>query len=60
MKTPEVTPILVKREGDYGWLASTPADYPYRFAAAGDHEAEAVENFREAVARWESLGGDDR
>jgi hypothetical protein len=48
-------PVLTKRADALGWLASTPADYPFRFATAGDTEREATTNFEQAVQRWERL-----
>ena len=51
-------PVLTKRAADLGWLASTPPDYPLRFAVEGATEAQAVENFAAAVKRWESIPED--
>lgn len=48
-------PVLTKREGELGWLASTPSDYELRFAVAGESEEDAVERFEAAVKRWEAL-----
>jgi hypothetical protein len=52
------TPTLTKRADPHGWLASTPPDYPLRFAVSGSTEQEARENFDAAVARWEGLPSD--
>jgi hypothetical protein len=48
-------PVMTRRDADLGWIAGTPADYPLRFAVVGKDEAEAIERFREAVARWEAI-----
>jgi len=48
-------PVLIRRDGDLGWLASTPLCYPLRFAVEGKDENEARVRYEEAIARWESL-----
>ncbi len=53
-----MTPALTQRADDLGWLASTPDDYPLRFATTGATEDEAIRAFEEAVSRWESLPSD--
>jgi len=37
------------------WLASTPADHPYRIGVLGDDPAEAKANFEAALAEWGAL-----
>lgn len=53
--TTTVTPLLTERADDLGWLASTPPDYPYRFAAEGPDREAAERAFLEAVLRWENI-----
>jgi hypothetical protein len=50
-----IAPVMTKRDEPLGWLASTPTDYPLRFAVAGETEAVATETFQAALLRWESL-----
>lgn len=51
-------PTLSERANSLGWLASTPPEYPFRFAVTGVTEAQAAENFADAVRRWEAIPDD--
>lgn len=48
-------PDLAERADERGWIASTPADHPLRFAVIGASREEATQRFMEALERWESL-----
>lgn len=52
------TPVMTRRDGDLGWLASTPPDYPLRFAVVGNDESEAEDRYYAALARWEAIPED--
>lgn len=42
-------------EAAIGWLATTPADHPYRIGVVGGSEEEARRRFVAAMAAWEEL-----
>jgi len=43
------------RESPGGWLAASPADYPYRIGVLGDDRDEARRKFVAALDAWEEL-----
>lgn len=46
---PDVMPIAA------GWIATTPADHPYRIGVVGDDADQARRRFDAAFAAWEEL-----
>lgn len=43
------------RQTATGWLAATPADYPYRIGVEGSSDDEARRRFAAAFAAWDEL-----
>jgi len=54
-----IEPTLTRRDGDLGWIASTPESYPLRFAVVAPSGPEAKEKFADTLARWLSIEDDE-
>jgi hypothetical protein len=50
-----MTPTLIKRDRDLGWIAATPPDHAYRIAAFGASKQEAIERLSLTVAAWDAI-----
>lgn len=53
-----VTPVLIERADDLGWLALTPPTYKLRFGIHAPDREQALAQFDAARFRWESIGSD--